>query len=198
METTYFIIVNGNQAGPFVREELKYHGLTHETMVWRQGLENWVPASTLPELNDLLGICPPPHSEYYGVNSQPQSHTPGAMHADPFTQPYAQPQPRMQPTAESGSIPHTNWMPWAIVCTVLGCLTSCITLILGIIGIVQANKANDMYNRGNRVLGDSANSSAKTVTICGLVLGVISIIGFVIMLCTGYLDHILAIAEALD
>ena len=27
METSYFMIIDGRQAGPFVREELKYHAL---------------------------------------------------------------------------------------------------------------------------------------------------------------------------
>ena len=191
METSYFMIIDGQQAGPFVREELKYHNIRPESMVWREGLENWVAASALPELADLFALQQPP--AYPGMQ-QPSMQQP--VYGQEFT---ARPAYGPQPSGmQSEPIPHTNWLPWAIVCTVLGCMTSCITLILGIIGIVQANKANDMYNRGNRALGDSANSSAKTVTICGLILGVISIIGMIFLFATGYFTHMMAIIDALD
>lgn len=191
METSYFMIIDGQQAGPFVREELKVHNIKPETMVWRVGLDNWVAASALPELSELFVPAQP--SVYPGA---PQTVGCAAYNVKPDgSQPYYGAQP---PYMQQEPIPHTNWLPWAIVCTVIGCLTSCITLILGIIGIVQANKANDMYNRGNRTLGDSANSSAKTVTICGLVLGVLSVVGLIALFNIGYFDYIISAAEALD
>lgn len=185
------MIIDGQQAGPFVREELKVHNIKPETMVWRVGLDNWVAASALPELSELFVPAQP--SVYPGA---PQTVGSAAYNVKPDgSQPYYGAQP---PYMQQEPIPHTNWLPWAIVCTVIGCLTSCITLILGIIGIVQANKANDMYNRGNRTLGDSANSSAKTVTICGLVLGVLSVVGLIALFNIGYFDYIISAAEALD
>lgn len=70
----------------------------------------------------------------------------------------------------------TNWLPWAIVATVVGFFTSCIGAIFGIIGIVQANKANTLYSRGMDAEGDAANSNAKTMTIIGLIFAGIGII----------------------
>lgn len=71
---------------------------------------------------------------------------------------------------------HTNWLPWAIVATVVGFFTSCIGAIFGIIGIVQANKANSFYARSLDAEGDAANSSAKTMTIIGLIFAGIGIL----------------------
>jgi len=191
METAYYMIIDGQQAGPFVREELKCHNIKPESMVWREGLENWVAASALPELAELFASQQP--SVYSGAQ-QPTMQQPG-YGAECSGRPAYSPQfAGMQPEP----IPHTNWLPWAIVCTVLGCLTTCISLILGIIGIVQANKANEMYNRGNRELGDSANSTAKTVTICGLILGILSVVGLIALVSAGYFEHLISMAEALD
>lgn len=181
------MIIDGQQAGPFVREELKNHDIKPESMVWREGLENWVAASALPELADLFAPTQPP--VYPGV-PKPEAATDYSGQ-----QSYYGAKPSYM---EQEPIVHTNWLPWAIVCTVLGCMTSCITLILGIIGIVQANKANDMYNRGNRALGDSANSSAKTVTICGLILGALTMVGLIALVSVGYFDYIFSMADMID
>lgn len=169
MEAKYYIIIDGNQAGPFTAEALKYHGLRPDSMVWRQGLDNWVQASSLPELQYLFG---------YGAAPQPAMAQPQAWNSDP--------------------IPHTNWMPWAIVCTVLGVLSGCLTLILGIFAIVWANKANNYYNMGNEPKGRAANSTAKTLTIIGLVLGVISIIGSSIWLASGGMERYLETIQSLQ
>lgn len=70
----------------------------------------------------------------------------------------------------------TNWLPWAIVATVVGFFASCIGAIFGIIAIIQANKANTLYARGMDREGDAANSNAKIMTIIGLILAGIGII----------------------
>lgn len=69
-----------------------------------------------------------------------------------------------------GPKPHTNWLPWAIITTIIGFLTSCLPGIFGIIAIVQANKANISYARGMDREGDAANANARIMTIIGLIL----------------------------
>ncbi|MCH5229933.1 MAG: DUF4339 domain-containing protein [Muribaculaceae bacterium] len=70
----------------------------------------------------------------------------------------------------------TNWLPWAIVATIVGFFASCIGAIFGIIGIVQANKANRLYMMGYDREGDAANSNARLMTIIGLIFAGIGII----------------------
>lgn len=77
-----------------------------------------------------------------------------------------------QPTSD-----RTNWMTWAIVGTVCGFLFSCIGCIFGILGIVNANKANNYFAMGSMELGDRANKTAKTMTIISLVVAGLGIIG---------------------
>lgn len=60
----YFIIdKNGQQAGPFSLAQLIQQGITPETLVWRQGMEDWTPAW---KVEDLKGNIPPtyqPHTD---------------------------------------------------------------------------------------------------------------------------------------
>ncbi len=69
---SYYIIYNGRQVGPVSKEELTNYGLTPYSMIWTQGLPNWVPAYTVSELKDLLryhGSTPPPFEQKF--ESQP-------------------------------------------------------------------------------------------------------------------------------
>ena len=67
-------------------------------------------------------------------------------------------------------VAHTNWLPWAIVATILGMFSWCIGAILGIIGIVMAARANNFYSQGMEIEGNSSNTTAKTLTIIALIL----------------------------
>ena len=187
------MVVDEQTVGPFTLEEIKIHPkLTPETLVWKPGIENWIPARQMSELN--VGInnpyngnnqCPPnPHHHPGGDNFRTTNQggvNPGGGYSGGNLNPnrnYYNPNPGGY---DQGYRPpmRTNWLPWAIVATVVGFLTSCIGAIFGIIGIVQANKANTLYAQGLEREGDSANSSAKTMTIIGLIfagLGLIAVL----------------------
>lgn len=51
----FFIIDrNGQQAGPFSFDQLVQKAITPETLVWRQGMEDWTPAWKVEELKAVL------------------------------------------------------------------------------------------------------------------------------------------------
>lgn len=64
----YYYSVNGNQYGPYtiyqVANMARNGQITAYTIVWREGLANWIPAVELPELRNLFvtvpGSVPPP------------------------------------------------------------------------------------------------------------------------------------------
>jgi hypothetical protein len=60
----WYAAINNQQAGPFSEEELGQLAaqgqITGATLVWRQGLSDWVKADTLPELSGLFQTTPPP------------------------------------------------------------------------------------------------------------------------------------------
>lgn len=154
------MIINGQQAGPFPKEELLRQGLTPQTPVWHQGMSDWRPAGNVSELSDLF-VSP------YGQHQGPR---PGA---------YRQYAPGQTYTTGASGIPHTNWMPWAIVSCVLN-ICSCIGLVFSILGIVNASKANNFYDVGNDIQGDAANQTAKIMTILALVFAGLGIIGNIV------------------
>ena len=56
MQAEYYFVVNGQQQGPFPKEELRKYNISPDTLVWRAGMTNWVKATELPELADLFAI----------------------------------------------------------------------------------------------------------------------------------------------
>lgn len=202
MNEEYYIIENGERRGPYARHTLKMLGVTPDTIIWRPGLADWVKVSDLEEAAEILGAdesafgtyaeqqpsSTGPTNPYYGQQQppyqQPQQPTYHQPQQPPYQQPaYQQPQSSYQQQGYrqpyGAPTPHTNWLPWAIFGTVLG-LCSCIGMIFGIIGIVNANKANTCYMMHDDINGDIANSSAKSMTLVSIILGCIGLIGGII------------------
>lgn len=189
----YFMIIDGQQRGPFQRDMLVMQGLRPDTYVWREGMPNWAPASTMPELADLLI-----EESAFGSYARPEEPVPpynangnaqGGFRSSAYgRQPYGQQPYSQQPYGPPAA--HTNWFPWAIVSMVLGILSSFIGLIFGIIATVKAKKANDLYNQGMDAEGSSANSTAMTMTILAFVFDVIGIGSSIWLLSSGVLQSL--------
>ncbi len=188
----FYIIIDGKQAGPFSRDELLSRGLNPNSMVWRAGMSDWMPASQVAELQSLFDNKP--RSSRFNINKEQEAAQANFNRQEnqgyqqpyqqpqqqQFQQPYQEQQPYQQPfqqpfQPQQPYRQHTNWMPWAIICTVLG-LCSCIGLILGAIGISKASSANKAYMMGDNLSGDSYNKSAQVLVIIGLVFDVIGTI----------------------
>lgn len=207
----WFAMINGQQVGPYTIETLLSMGLKPDTPVWRAGMSDWADASSQPEIAQYLGSTPPPHGNAFGQNPQygpnagygrNSGYGPGNSYG-PNTQ-YGPNQGfgknpqydtnynyggngfgfnngnrnynynRQNP---GGPAPvRTNWLPWAIVATVASFLCSCIGCIFGIIAIVNANKANNLYEAGYDEMGDQANNTAKIMTIISLVIAGIGLV----------------------
>jgi len=145
----YYMHIGGQQVGPYEENELPSHGLTASTMVWREGMPDWVAASQVPELSHLL----PP-------SQQPPSYQP---------QPGYGPQ---QPYGAQPPMPDT-YMVWAILATLLCCLP------FGIVSIVKASQVSSLYNQGRYQEAVAASEAAKKWAIWSAIAGVVlSIIGF--------------------
>jgi hypothetical protein len=60
----FFIGAGGQQQGPFdlagLQAKLKDGSLSRGTLIWKQGMPNWVAAETVPELQSLFAGVPPP------------------------------------------------------------------------------------------------------------------------------------------
>ncbi|WP_295426356.1 tubulin-like doman-containing protein [uncultured Thiodictyon sp.] len=60
----YFVVLNGQQQGPYpylqLQQLLATRQLEVATLAWREGLAGWLPISQVPELAALLLVTPPP------------------------------------------------------------------------------------------------------------------------------------------
>jgi len=60
----FFAIVNGQQQGPFSLEQIAQYAqqnvITQDTLVWKQGMANWLAAKTVPELANIFAAAAPP------------------------------------------------------------------------------------------------------------------------------------------
>ena len=135
----YYMHIGGQQVGPYEENELPSHGLTASTMVWREGMPDWVAASQVPELSHLL----PP-------SQQPPSYQP---------QPGYGPQ---QPYGVQPPMPDT-YMVWAVLVTVFCCLP------FGIVSIVKASQVSSLYYQGNYAEARAASRAARNWAIASAV-----------------------------
>jgi hypothetical protein len=156
----WYVGRNGRQEGPVTEEQLQAMvrdgSLQREDLVWRDGMANWQPAGTVPELNFSTApayVTPPP---------PPAAPPPSSPYAPPQA-PYA---PYTPPPAFGGAgadIP--NYLPWAIAATLLCCMPG------GIVSIIYASKANTAKARGDYAEASTAAGQAKTWLIISIVLG---------------------------
>lgn len=203
----YYVIVNGAQQGPYQIHQLQSLHITPTTMMWREGLPQWVPAAQIPELQPYIQYQQPgAQSEYPDFNQpkhgqqpynngyqqqqgfnngyQQQGFNNGYQQGfnngqQPYNNGYQQGFNNGQQGFNNGGYQPKNWLNLAIVSTVCGFLFSCIGLIFGIIAISKANKANKAFALGDWQTGQQFNSSAKTMTIIAFVLAAIGLVGSV-------------------
>ena len=50
----YHVVIEGKAVGPYNVDQLLALGINGETLVWYEGLPNWVAASSVPEINTRL------------------------------------------------------------------------------------------------------------------------------------------------
>ncbi len=63
----YYVIIEGNQAGPFSDQELSRliseKKVVKETYIWKPGLLKWELAEKLPDVLRLVALSPPPFQQ---------------------------------------------------------------------------------------------------------------------------------------
>lgn len=60
----YYYTDGKDRFGPFSLDEIREQGILETTLVWREGLSDWVPASQLPELAFPASVPPPPQTYF--------------------------------------------------------------------------------------------------------------------------------------
>lgn len=179
-ERIWYAMIDGNRrVGPMAASELIQEGLKHNTPVWTPGMPDWQQASTREELRKVLEEENMKNTSHpYGQNVPPNPFAQNPQYNNNYYYGSHRKHQGYNPERNQNRYPYemrTNWLPWAIGATVAGFLCSCIGAIFGIIGIVQANKANTLYSQGYDDAADQANGNAKIMTIIGYVFAGIGI-----------------------
>lgn len=119
----YYVYLNDQQQGPFTLEQLAEMGITPETEVWTEGMDDWRQAGDVPQLTSLLQRLEYERATVRNHVAPPQHATPPPVPPAWGTPlPNQQPQPTpVQPKRKSGS--GTKWLvALLIVLVVLGVL----------------------------------------------------------------------------
>ena len=192
----YWANINGVQHGPVEKQQLIGLGLTRDSYVWREGLEDWVMVQNFSELDDLFPVKPmadvpptddgnytaaaetprcEPLTEETPADEPDEDKTPADDTVPPAIpqipqipqQPYQQPyQQTVAPQQPLPPCPPTN-LVWGILTTVLCCQ------VLGIVSIVYALQVKAKYDSGDLETAQRYSDRAAMWSIAAIVAGLI-------------------------
>lgn len=101
MNEYYYLDAQNERKGPITKEELLSQNLNKETLVWREGLENWTPMKDVAELAEAISHKTPPPLPPNSNNKK----EPPAISVKATEQPIIINQPPKIETAQKKSIP---------------------------------------------------------------------------------------------
>lgn len=155
----YYIAVNNQPQGPFEINELSQKGITPDTLLWCEGMSNWLPAKDIAEVNsELFNSAVPPVYNAQKFNSQQQV---------PPTPPTAQATPSMMPKPKT-------WLVESILCTVFCCQ------IFGIIAIIMSALAESAWSRKDYAETEAKAKQARTWVLVSFIIGILQVIGWIL------------------
>lgn len=195
----YWANINGVQHGPVEKQQLLGLGLTRESYVWREGLEDWVMVQNFSELDDLFPVklvadVPPtddgtstvaaetprcePLTEETPADEPAEDMTPADDTVPPAIpqipqipqQPYQQPyRPGEQQYAPQQPLPPCP--PTNLVWGILTTVLCC--QVLGIVSIVYALQVKAKYDSGDLETAQRYSDRAAMWSIAAIVAGLI-------------------------
>ena len=169
----YFYIEEGQQRGPVAIDQLP-ELITPQTLVWREGMAEWMIADRIPEVHALLS---PAGSVTADAPQQPIHTAPPAIPAAPS--------PLYLPAKPN------NYLVWSILLTVL-CGS-----VPGMIGIALGITCNQRYAEGDYKGAELASSMAKNCLIVSVALALI-LIGVLVMMLTSFGSALYSLTEVLE
>lgn len=150
MEEYYYIMPDNRRGGPVLPERFAEKGITVDTLVWKQGMDDWTPAGKIEELKPYVMPSVGSAEDKY---EQSLSSKPNRTHTMYFNG-NALPKP-------------DNNMLGAVLSTICCCVP------LGIVAIIKASKVNTLYYSGQYEEAVLMADRARKWSIWALVAGVV-------------------------
>ncbi len=184
----YWIIVDDRHAGPFSAQQLLESGLNADTLVWFEGLPDWVAAATVPELAEGLRMQAAEAEARFRAQQEAAMHAqqnfqqpcecepepvqpepePVQAPCDTMQQPMQQPQPQAQTRTLPDEPCPPAYIAWSIIATLLCCT------IVGIPAIIFASMTRSAYYKGDLAKAKRYSELAQWFIIASIVLGAVS------------------------
>lgn len=140
MQREYYVYINKEQLGPVDGEKLKELDLTPDTLVWYDGLDEWVPASEAPGIQWLFNGEPEP--EIADDTDTALQRTPDETSVAGETEDAGAYNDEYLPE------PPRTHIAWAVILTIIG------AGVFGILAIVFYSVAKTRYNNGQYDLAE--------------------------------------------
>lgn len=152
----YYIAVNNQPQGPFEISELSQKCITPDTLLWCEGMSNWLPAKNIAEVNSaLFNSTVPPVYNAQKFNNQQQ---------EPPIPPIAQAIPQVMPKPKT-------WLVESILCTVFCCQ------VFGIVAIIMSALAESAWSRKDYEETQAKAKQARTWVLVSFITGIVYVLG---------------------
>ena len=173
----WYFMKDGTQYGPIPEEQIRTMArdgnLKQDDLVWSEGMASWVAAA---EVGIFEFPAPPPPPQYTAPPPPPpQYQAPPPQYGAPPPYPST-------PTFGSAGADIPNYLPWAIVVTLLCCLPA------GVASIVFASKANSAKAIGDLEGARKAADQAKIWLIVSVVGGLLVLVFYIFVGIAGNLQ----------
>lgn len=133
MDLYYYVDKNNQQQGPVNANDLPKYGVTKDTLIWKQGMSDWLAAGSIPELSDIF---PPIIAQTDPVVSTPPVSSSSSA----------------SPTPQKPD----NYLVWSILTTIFCCMPA------GVVAIVYSAKVDSLWNKNEYKGAREAAKTAKT------------------------------------
>jgi len=181
----------GQQKGPVPLSELQRLADNGEfdpenDLVWKEGMDDWKPGSTVPEVASALAPPSPaaaePGTEPPGAPPEPVPATPPAGPST-YQAPVGTPAGPVAPAgAPMPGSPSSGMAMGSMICGILaflGCFVWCLSIPLALVAIVLGHMT------GARIKADPARFGGKGMAMTGLITGYLAILFAVLFLALG-------------
>lgn len=186
MKEYFMVMPDNSQAGPFPANELKQKGLKADTLVWAEGMSEWVVASSVPELYDVLNPRTR-HQEETQFNTEEKSES-----SEEFV---------VKDTQAMAKLAFLfTFLPWVILIvlllfrgphdkivydylspygatrtwTILTPLLYLATIYCGFLSVISLSKANTYKAEGLREKAVSSAGTAKILNFLTIAFGIVT------------------------
>ncbi|MCF6313622.1 MAG: GYF domain-containing protein [Verrucomicrobiales bacterium] len=165
--------------GPVTGEELEHlykDGIiSKDTLVWRDGMEDWVKLAELPELASSLSIDLSQHTAELGELAGIEESANAVIVPPPF--PNAAEGGQIDPT---GGVMPASYITQAVIGLVIGLMCCAPVAGFAVVAIVKGNKVKELYDAGDYVGAQEASQKAKYwCNVTAIALVVVIVIGII-------------------